>query len=104
MPEEAALRACMRVIVVGDIAHVVVDIVRELEMLGYDERKPLVHVFEVLGWRAHAVPTPHHHRHRADLAFGDPADVVFVEGGGDACRLTEVTTVDTFEVQSGLPS
>ena len=36
VPEEAALRPGVRVVVVGDVAHVVVDVVLELEVLGHD--------------------------------------------------------------------
>src|SRR5437879_12274153 len=44
------------------------------------------HVREMLGWRLHAVPPPDYHRGLADLALGDPADLVLVEPGGDALR------------------
>src|SRR2546426_12574314 len=44
------------------------------------------HVREMLGWRLHAVPPPDHHRGLADLALGDPADLVLVEPWGDALR------------------
>ena len=38
-------------------------------------------------------PAPHDHRRRADLALGDPADVVLVVPGRDARRLAEVAPV-----------
>jgi len=94
----------VRVIVVGDIPHVVIDVVREFEVLGHDGCKAFMHVFEMLGRRAHAVPAPNDHRHRADFAFRDPTDVVFVEPRRDSSRLTEVAAVNAFEVQLDLPS
>src|SRR3954447_17940703 len=71
--EEPTARSRVRVVVVGDVAHVVVDVVLELEVLGHDGREPPVHVLEMVGRRFHAVEAPHHYRHRADLTFGDPA-------------------------------
>ena len=52
-----------------------------------------MHVRELLGRRIDAVAPPHDHRRRADLALGDPADVVFVVPGRDARRLAEVAAV-----------
>ena len=49
-----------------------------------------MHVREVVGRRLDAVLAPHDHRHRADLALGDPADVVLVVPGRDPRRLAQV--------------
>ena len=94
VPEEPTLRASVRVVVVGDVAHVVVDVVLEREVLAHDRGQTGVHVREGrFRWR-HAMVTPHHHRYRTDLAFRDPTDVVFVEPGRDARRLAEVAVLD----------
>ena len=69
----------MRVVVVGDVAHVVVDVVLELEVHGDHLGELRVHVLELVGRRLGAVGPPHDHRHRADLALRDPAHVVLVE-------------------------
>src|SRR5690349_20940102 len=73
--EEAALGAGVRVVVVGNVPHVVVDVVVVREVLGDDERELLVHVRELRRGRLGAVAPPHDHRRRTDLALGDPADV-----------------------------
>jgi hypothetical protein len=46
--EEAALWTGVRMVVIGDISHVVVDVVRELEMRLHHVREPIVHVLQVL--------------------------------------------------------
>jgi glucose-1-phosphate thymidylyltransferase len=91
--EEAATRPGVRVVVVGDVPHVVVDVVLEGEVLGDDRGQAFVHVRELGGGRLGAVATPDDHRSRADLALGDPADLVLVEPGRDPRRLAEVATV-----------
>src|SRR6266481_5414822 len=76
--EEAALGPGVGVVVVGDVAHVTVDVI--LAELGRrDLTQPLAHVGQVLGRRLRAVPAPDDHRHLADLALRDPADVVLVK-------------------------
>jgi hypothetical protein len=40
--EEPAAGPCVRVVVVGDVAHVVVDVVLELEVLRHDRGKAVV--------------------------------------------------------------
>ena len=66
--EEPAPRPRMRVVVVGDVAHVVVDVVLELEVLRHDRGKPVVKGgLDVIGWRR-VVLAPHDHRHGAQLA------------------------------------
>jgi hypothetical protein len=75
--------------VVGDIAHVAVD--PELaETLGGHLAKPGVHVTELLVGRLGTVRAPDDHRHLADVALGDPADLVLVIPGGDARGLAEI--------------
>src|SRR5262249_25155965 len=49
-----------------------------------------VHVAQVLGRRRDPVRAPDDHRHLADLALGDPADLVLVIPGRDASGLAEV--------------
>ena len=49
-----------------------------------------MHVLELDGRRLVPVTAPHHHRHRADLALRDPADVVLVEPLRDPRRLAEI--------------
>src|SRR5215213_1967279 len=82
--EEAALRTRVRVIVVGDVPHVVIDIVLEHEVFADHPGELLMHVCELFGRRFDAVSPPDDHRGRADLTFGDPADVIFVEPLGDS--------------------
>ena len=93
MAEEATLRPGVRVVVVRDVAHVVVDVVIKLEVGVDDHRQLRVHVRELLGRRVHTVAPPHDHRHRADLTLGDPAHVVLVEPLGDARGLAQVAVV-----------
>jgi glucose-1-phosphate thymidylyltransferase len=81
------------VVVVRDVPHVVVDVVLEGEVLADDVGQPLVHVGELFGRRLGAVPAPYDHRSRADLALGDPADVVLVEPGRDPRRLAQVAVM-----------
>ncbi|MDQ1467406.1 MAG: glucose-phosphate thymidylyltransferase [Actinomycetota bacterium] len=90
MAEEATTRAGVGVVVVGDVPHVVVDVVLEREVLRHDIGEALVHVGELRGGRLGSVTPPHHHRGRADLALGDPADLVLVEPGRDPRRLAQV--------------
>src|SRR6266850_1581054 len=94
--EEPALRPAVGVVVVGDVAHVVVDVALA-DLLGRYLAQARVHVGEVLGGRLGAVVAPDHHGHRADLTLGDPADVVFVEPRGDARGATEIAAGDLGE-------
>src|SRR5207248_6790457 len=95
--EEAALRPRVRVIVVRNVAHVVVDIVLELEEALHDRRQLLVHVRELRRWRGGAMASPHDHRNRADLALRDPTHVVLVEPRRDACRFAQIAPVSPLE-------
>ncbi len=90
MTEEASPGSSVSVVVVGDVAHVVVDVVLVGEVLGDDGGEALVHVGELGGGRLGPVAAPHHHRGRADLTLGDPADLVLVEPGRDPGGLAEV--------------
>ena len=90
--EEAARGAGVGVVVVGDVAHVVVDVVA-VEHRGGDAGELAVHVGEVVRRRVDAVPAPHDHRRVADLALGDPAHVVLVEPVGDLGGLAQVAAV-----------
>jgi hypothetical protein len=95
--EEAALGSRVRVVVIGDVAHVVVDVMLEREVLGDHHRELVVHVRELIGGRRHAVTAPHNHRDRADLTLRDPADVVLVEPLRDARRLAEIAVGVVYE-------
>ena len=55
---------------------------------------------ELVRRRLDAVPAPHDHRDRADLALGDPADVVLVEPRRDPRRFAQITAVDAFVASS----
>ena len=81
----------MGVIVVRDVAHRVVDEVREAAQGGNDLLEAAEHVCPHglrRGWVMH---TPDDHRDRAELTLGHPAHVVFEEPCSDARRLAEVT-------------
>jgi len=80
----------MGVIVVGDVAHVVVDVMLELEMHRHHHLELRMHVcLHVIGRRG-IVFTPHHHRHCADLAFGNPTHVVLMEPWRDSGGFAEI--------------
>ena len=99
VPEESTDRSRVRVVVVGDVAHVVVDVVLEFEVLRDDAGQPRVHVRELVGRRGDSVPAPDDHRDGADLAFGDPADVVLVEPRRDPRGFAQITAVHLFVVE-----
>ena len=83
----------MRVVVVRDVAHVIIDVVLELEVRLDHHRELAHHVIHVVFGRGHAVMAPHDHRGRTDLALGDPTDLVLVEPLGDPSGLAEVAVV-----------
>lgn len=81
----------MRVIVLGDVAHVVVDGPRGVhELLISDFGEDLMEVSAHLVGGQCVVHTPDHHRHEADLAVRDPTDLVFVVALGEDGRLAEL--------------
>jgi hypothetical protein len=82
----------MRVIMVGNIAHVIVH-VNVAELASCYLAEALVHVTQMLGRRLRAVKTPYHHRHVAHITLGNPANIVLVVPGRDAGRSTEITPV-----------
>ena len=91
MPVEPALRTGVGVIVVGDIAHVIIDVMLKIEKL-FDHRAELrLHVLHVILRRFDPVMAPHDHRRRANLTLGNPADVVFVKPLSDLGRFAEIT-------------
>lgn len=77
----------MRVVVIGDVAHVVVvGPVATTELGVRDDtqcgEKPFLHLFG----RRVIVGSPHHHRHKADLTVGDPTVIIGkVTSGDDGC-------------------
>src|SRR5437773_12507828 len=90
MAEEPSDRTSVRVVVVGDVAHVVVDVVLEREVLTHDHGQSRVQLdLHVLG-RTGVVAAPHDHRYGTDLTLCDPAELVLVEPRSDASFLTEV--------------
>lgn len=80
--------------VVRNLPHVVVDDPAVTESIRRRVGETGQHVVPVLSWRVHAVPTPHHHRGLADLALGDPADVVLVEPRRYPFRLAQLAIGD----------
>lgn len=95
----------MRVVVIGDVAHVVVVgpvAVTELGVRDDTQRgkEPLLHLFR----RRVIVGSPHHHRHEADFAIGDPTVFIGkVTSGEDGCfaevaaaHLTVSSTEESF--------
>src|SRR5437867_9069991 len=90
--EESVLRPRVRMEVVRDIPHVSVD--PELAELGRgDLGQTLTHVRDVVGRRRGAVVAPDDHGCLADLALGDPADVVLPEPRRELQRLAQVAVV-----------
>src|SRR5436190_18214925 len=89
--EEATDRTRVRVVVVRDVAHVVVHVVVEGEVLTYDHREPVVQLALHMLRRIRVVAPPHDHRHRADLALRDPAELVLVEPRRDSGFLAQIT-------------
>src|SRR5437588_46795 len=77
--------------VVGDLAHDRIDVEPTLaEALGADALQGGEHVGPLVLGGLGAVPLPDDHGDSADLALGDPADVVLVEPRRDARRLAEL--------------
>src|SRR5690348_13036009 len=95
--EEPALGPAVGVVVVGDVAHVIVDVALAAEHAGGDLPQQGVHVALVLGGWLGAVVAPHHHGHVADVALRDPADVVLVVPGRDLRRPAQVASADAGE-------
>jgi hypothetical protein len=94
--EEAADRSRVRVIMIRDVPHVVVDIVLELEELADHCTQAGVHVREIIRWWDGTVTAPDDHRDRADLALRDPTDVVLVKPWCNPRRVAQIAVVDTF--------
>jgi hypothetical protein len=82
----------VRVIVIGDIAHVIIDGpggVHKLFVRYFGE--DLVEVALHLIGRVGIVRSPNHHRHEAYLAVPDPTGLVFEVALGEDDRLAEFT-------------
>src|SRR4029453_15776658 len=94
--EEAALGPSVGVEVVRDVAHVVVD--PELTHAGGGDFPELgLHVTQVVFGRRGAVKAPQDNRGLADVALGDPADLVLVVPGRDPRRPAQIATPDANE-------
>lgn len=79
MSVEATLRPRVGVVMVGDVAHVVINVVREIKMLCDNGRKLIMHVGQVIVRRNDTMVSPHHHGRRANLTLRNPTNVVFME-------------------------
>src|SRR5438105_6174468 len=87
-PKEPAGGAGMRVPVVRNVAHVLVQpVFPDLALCHIFQMRQ--HVREMLVRRVHPVAPPDHHRRLADLALGDPADLVLVEPRRDPLGPTQ---------------
>jgi hypothetical protein len=81
----------MRVIVVRDRSHVVIDVGLAIENAAdHIEEEPMKHVLDVFR-RCWIVTLPHHHRNETCFTFSDPTVIVFVETLGQRCRLAQFT-------------
>src|SRR5262245_63256991 len=98
--EKTVLGPSVRMKVIGDVAHVTID--PELaELSGRDLGEAGVHVGHVRGGRRDAVKAPHHHRCLADLALGNPADVVLEEPGRELQSPAEIAILYLRELGPG---
>ena len=87
----------MRVVVVGNIAHVVVDgPVAGPELAVRDNRQSRVELALDLDGRRVDVRPPHHHRHQADFAVSDPAEVVVKVSRRQRRGFTEIASHGNF--------
>jgi len=85
---------CVKVI--GNISHVVVN-VKLGELRGGYLSDALEHVGQVLGRGSGAVEAPHNHGHVANIALGDPADLVLVIPRGDSSGTAQITPLNVEE-------
>src|SRR5882724_899321 len=98
--EKTVFGSRVRVEVVGDVAHVTVH--PELaEPCRGDLAQFLAHVRHVSFGRRGAVEAPHDHWRLADLALGDPADVVLEEPRRHLQSLAKVAVLDLGELGTG---
>src|SRR5437870_4015065 len=98
--EEPVLWPGVRVVVVGDVAHVTVH--PELaEPRRGDLAQSLAHVGDVRLGRRGAVKPPDHHGRLADLALGDPADLVLEEPGRELQGPAEIAVFHADELGTG---
>src|SRR5262249_29658389 len=99
-PEKAVFRSRVGVEVIGDVAHVPID-PEFAELGGGHLAQALAHVRDVRFRRLGAMEAPHDHRRLADLALGDPADVVFEEPWRQLQGAAEIAVLDAGELGSG---
>jgi hypothetical protein len=80
----------MGVVVIGNVAHVVIDGPRGVHKLFVrDFGEDLVEMaLDLVGW-VRIVESPHHHRHETYLAVPDPTGLVFEVALGEDGRLAE---------------
>lgn len=87
----------MRVIVVRNVAHVIVEGPLALAYrLVRDRAEQGPHLLTLLRWRRVAVFSPHHHRDFTDLAVGNPAEFALEVPRRDDRRLAEIAAVAHF--------
>jgi hypothetical protein len=84
----------VRVVVVGDVAHVIIDRPGSIdELVVRDFSEDLMKVaFDVVGWYG-VVHSPDNHRYETDFAVTDPARLVFEVALREDSRLAELANV-----------
>jgi hypothetical protein len=80
----------VRVVVVGDVAHVIIDRPGSIdELVVRDFSEDLMKVaFDVVGWYG-VVHSPDNHRYETDFAVTNPARLVFAASQSSQTSLTE---------------
>ena len=94
-PSEGA--SSVRVVVIGDVAHVIVERPLALAQLAIsDSTKQYSHLVALIFGRRGAVCAPHDHRYLANLAVGNPTQFVFEVARGDDRRFAKIAAVVHF--------
>ena len=95
----------MGVVVIGDIAHVIINVpLPHAELPVSDDRESRAQGVAHFVTGVRVVDAPHDHRHQTNGAVGDPAQLVRKVPRGEHRRFAELTAVqltlsDTFECQ-----
>ena len=85
----------MGVVVVRNPAHVVVDVAVDGQLIRRHPNQLILHVRQLVGRRRFPVLAPNDHRYEADLAVGNPADLVFMEPFCEPGSLAELAVGNT---------